>query len=284
VRRASLAVLALLAAGCGSSSRPATTAAPGPQAGRPAARTTARPTVAAAAAQRAALDRLLVLGKPVYCGSSRRRMVALTFDDGPGPYTHYALKELRKWHARATFFVVAKSIRSWPGWAARERRFGAAIGDHTATHPYLPGLSEAAMQQEVLTGQRAAASAAGVRVRLFRPPYGAFTPAVTATAQRLGMVEILWSIDSGDSIGGDFHAIAARVRAAVRPGSIILMHENRGQTIRALRSLLPYLRRRRLQTATVPELLAANPPSASLLAGGLQACSPGARITRFGAG
>ena len=98
------------------------------------------------------------------------------------------------------------------------------------------------------------------------------------------MVEILWSIDSGDSIGGDFHAIAARVRAAVRPGSIILMHENRGQTIRALRSLLPYLRRRRLQTATVPELLAANPPSASLLAGGLQACSPGARITRFGAG
>src|SRR5439155_559568 len=97
--------------------------------------------------------------------------------------------------------------------------------------------------------------------------------AIAAEARRLGMVEVLWSVDSGDSIGGNFHQIAARVRRGIRPGSIVLMHENRGQTIRALRSILPYLRRRRLRPVSVPELLAADPPSRARLRAGEGGCA-----------
>jgi peptidoglycan/xylan/chitin deacetylase (PgdA/CDA1 family) len=208
----------------------------------------------------------------VYCGGSRRRLVALTFDDGPGVYTRLALKELRRAHVRATFFLVGKSIHSYPAWPRRERAL-AALGDHTETHPLLPRLPAAAMVRELADGQRDAHQASGASVRLFRPPYGATNAAITAAAKRLGMVEVLWSIDSGDSISGDFHAISARVRRAVRPGSIVLMHENRGQTIRALRSLLPYLRRRHLHPVSVPELLAVDPPSPARLRAGAAGCT-----------
>ena len=106
-----------------------------------------------------------------------------------------------------------------------------------------------------------------------------------AEVRREGMVEILWDVDSKDSQVSppqDFHAISANVRRHVRPGSIVLMHENRGQTVRALRAILPFLRRRHLRAVTVPELLAADPPSPALLRAGARGCGVGA--ARAGAG
>jgi len=269
VRFALAAGLALLAAGCGTASSPA--------ARHPAPRPRTLPGISAAprapsvVPQRRELARLLALDRPVFCGGPRGRLVALTFDDGPGPYTGLALKELSRARARATFFLVGKSIRRFPAWPRREKADG-ALGDHTATHPDLAALSRAAMVHELAAGQAAARRAAGVAIRLFRPPYGLSTPAIAAEARRLGMVEVLWSVDSGDSIGGNFHQIAARVRRGIRPGSIVLMHENRGQTIRALRSILPYLRRHRLRPVSVPELLAADPPTFALLRAGAGGC------------
>ena len=61
-------------------------------------------------------------------------MVALTFDDGPGPYTALALRKLMRHGARATFFVVGKELIGGPGMPRRERDIG-AVGDHTWTHP-----------------------------------------------------------------------------------------------------------------------------------------------------
>ena len=261
----------IVVAGCGSGGPARPPARPRPAAHHRAPRQEAR--FPSPAAQRAELRHLRRVGLPVYCAGGHRRAVALTFDDGPGPYTRLALKELRGADAHATFFVVAKSIRSYPAWPRREAN-GAAIGDHTAHHVLLPVLARGAMRREIAVGQAVAARSAHVPIRLFRPPYGAFDRDVTRTARRLGMVEIIWSVDSGDSIGGDFHAISARVRHAVRPGAIVLFHENRGQTIRALRSLLPWLERHHYRTASVPELLAADPPSTHQLRRGVKGCEP----------
>jgi peptidoglycan/xylan/chitin deacetylase (PgdA/CDA1 family) len=269
-----LVVVGALLAGCGAGPRTAVHRLP-------AERAPVRPAGGRRPAVGGELRRLLRLGRPVFCGGSRRRLVALTFDDGPGPYTHLALKELRRAGVRATFFVVGKSIRAFPALPRREATVG-ALGDHTDTHPFLPALAPTAMRREVSAGQAAAHRASGRPIRFFRPPYGGYTQRVTAAARQLGMVEILWSIDSGDALWGDFHVIAARVRRSVRPGSIVLFHENRGQTIRALRSILPYLHRRRLRAVSLPELLAADPPSPARLRSGLQGCDPGGRLTRFG--
>jgi peptidoglycan/xylan/chitin deacetylase (PgdA/CDA1 family) len=205
--------------------------------------------------ERAVLARLGALGLPVYCGARHGHLVALTFDDGPGPYTHFALKEL-------------------PDWPRRERSL-AALGDHTATHPDLLLLPPARVTQEIALGAEAVRHAAGGPVLLFRPPYGARSPLVDQAVRRQGMVEVLWSIDSGDSNAlrpQNYAAIARNVRRSIQPGSIVLFHENRGQTIRALRSILPTLARRHLQPVTVPQLLAQDPPSPGQLRRGLLGC------------
>jgi peptidoglycan/xylan/chitin deacetylase (PgdA/CDA1 family) len=109
-------------------------------------------------------------------------------------------------------------------------------------------------------------------VQLFRPPYGAHNATVDAIARRLGLLEILWNVDSADSLGANYAGIIRNVEAGMRPGAIILMHENRGQTIRALTTILPELRRRGLRSVSLPELLASDPPSRAQLKAGTGGC------------
>src|SRR5436189_6271 len=87
------------------------------QAARPPAPRVRHPAAAdrAKAAQRAAVARFARLGHPLYCGARRGRYIALTFDDGPGPYTPLALRKLRAAHVPATFFIVGRNIHSFPG-------------------------------------------------------------------------------------------------------------------------------------------------------------------------
>jgi peptidoglycan/xylan/chitin deacetylase (PgdA/CDA1 family) len=229
-------------------------------------------TMATATAQDAALQSFARLGLPVFCGGRRRPMVALTFDDGPGVYTRLALRILRRGHVDATFFLVGRNLARFPGVAQSEAR-AHALGDHTWTHPSLPGLTPPAVAAELGSTQAAVSRAVHRRVALFRPPYGAQDAAVEAAARRLGMVDVLWSVDSRDSLGANWAAIAHNVKSGMRPGSIILMHENHGQTIRALKFvILPYLRRRHLQLVTVPQLLAQDPPSPRQLRAGSRGC------------
>ena len=233
-------------------------------------------------AQRAAVARLARLGRPVYCGGGKRRLVALTFDDGPGPYTPIILRQLDGAGARATFFLVGRSIQSFPQ-LPRLQRERHAIGDHSMTHANLPTLAPAAAKAEIAGGKAAALQAAGEPVDLFRPPYGSRTKALDREVGRQGMAQILWDVNSKDSRNtppAGFHEISARVRTDARPGSIVLMHENRGQTARALRSILPALKRRHLKLVTVPELLAADPPSKAQLAMGATGCEAGSAARR----
>ena len=237
-------------------------------------RPAATPTLPGLAAQTAAVERVAAGGKPVYCAGGRRGLVALTFDDGPGPHTRALLRELRRSGARATFFLVGGAIGERPAWPRRQRERG-AIGTHTMTHADLTALGPEAARAEIADGRTAALNAAGPPVDLFRPPYGRRDGAIDREVRRQGMAQILWDVNSTDSRrnppAGFDKAVAARVLRLARPGSIVLLHE-RAHTIRALRTIVPALRRRGLRTATVPELLAAGPPSAARLAGGLRAC------------
>jgi peptidoglycan/xylan/chitin deacetylase (PgdA/CDA1 family) len=222
-------------------------------------------------AEVAAVKRLASYGLPLYCAGRSKRMVALTFDDGPGLYTPLALKKLGDAHLRATFFLVGKSIRAYPDLARREKPI-ASVGDHTMTHPFLPGLSQPAMAAEIADAKTLIGQASGQSVALFRPPYGSRTPAIDAESRSLGMLEVLWTVDSRDSLGADYAGIEQNVIAGLHPGSIILMHENRGQTIRALPVIIAALARDHLRAVTLPELLAADPPSLAQLRAGVNGC------------
>jgi peptidoglycan/xylan/chitin deacetylase (PgdA/CDA1 family) len=241
-----------------------------------------RSAAASGPRQAAVLARLAATGLPVYCGGRTKPLVALTFDDGPGPYTKLAIKKLREHHVKATFFLVGKSINSYPSLARLERPVG-AVGDHTMTHPFLPGLSLGAMDQEIADARTLIERNTGQPVGVFRPPYGARNAAIDAEARSLGLVEVVWTVDSADSLGADYAGIARNVIAGLHPGSIILMHENRGQTIRAMATIFPALARSHLRTVTLPELLAEDPPTMAQLRAGGRGCGPSPRTAGNGA-
>jgi peptidoglycan/xylan/chitin deacetylase (PgdA/CDA1 family) len=223
------------------------------------------------AAQVAAVRRLASHSLPLFCGARSQPVLALTFDDGPGVYTHFAIRKLREYHLVGTFFLVGKEIHAWPRWAQREKPY-AVFGDHTMTHPFLPALPLTQMMQELSRAQSLIERTVGEPVVLFRPPYGGRTRAIDREALALGMLEVLWSVDSQDSLGANYARIERNVIAGLRPGAIILMHENRGQTIRALPTIFAALRRRHLQAVTVPQLVAEDPPSLAQLRAGGRGC------------
>ncbi len=242
---------------------PAATAAPvRPHAGAPASHTET---------QLAAVERLASYGLPLFCGGRSKRVVALTFDDGPGPYTRLAITKLRKHHLRATFFLVGKQIRAYPGLAPLKHLVG-VTGDHTMTHPFLPALPHAEMVQEIAGDKALIERVTAQPVVLFRPPYEARTAAIDHEVRALGMLEVLWNVDSGDSLGANYAGVDRTVLAGLHPGSIILMHENHGQTIRALLSIFAALARDHLRAVTIPELVEQDPPSPAQLRAGGNGC------------
>ncbi len=182
---------------------------------------------------------------------------------------------LRRFGERATFFLVGRNLARWPGLPRAELRLG-VVGDHTWTHPFLTRLATSDMDAEIARTKAALARATGAVVRLFRPPYGFRDAAVDREASRLGMLDVLWSLDSGDSYpppGASAGKIVRTLARLVRPGSIVLMHENLRQTMDALPAVLRRLQARGLRSVTVPELLALDPPSLAQLRAGINGCT-----------
>ncbi len=182
------------------------------------------------------------------------RAVALTFDDGPSPaYTLRVLAVLRRLHVRATFFVIGYLAERYPHLVALEKRDGMAIGNHTYNHPEVPPLGQLPVQlvrDEIALGARSL-TRLGITPRLLRPPAGSFSPAVLHAAAALGERVVLWSVDPTDwSAGINAQQIATRVLNAIRPGSIVILHDGGGDrtaTINALSTIIKGIRRKGLR-------------------------------------
>ncbi len=223
------------------------------------------------AEQQAAVGRLMGLGLPVFCAGTQSRYVALTFDDGPGRQTQRVLELLARNGQRATFFVLGRQLAEQPALPAVQARAG-AIGDHTFSHSDLTKLSPDRVAAELGNTRQLLERASGSPVMLFRPPYGARNPVVDATAKRFGLLQVIWNVDTQDSEHATPAQIVQLAREGMRPGAVILLHENQPQTLVALPRILRTLRNRGLRSVTVPELLALNPPSDQQVQAGFKGC------------
>jgi peptidoglycan/xylan/chitin deacetylase (PgdA/CDA1 family) len=199
----------------------------------------------------------------VVAGSQRRREVALTFDDGPGPLTPAILRVLTRLHVPATFFVVGQQLNDFAGALRQEVRDREAIGDHTENHAWLVRLPRGGQIGQIRDcALRLRGLGAGFPA-LLRPPYGALNGTTLAVARSLGMLVVLWSVETDDWQRPGAAVIVRRALAGARPGAIILLHDGGGpreQTLAALPAIIRGLRRRGLRLVTVPRLLADDPP------------------------
>jgi len=206
-----------------------------------------------------------ILGYTSYVarGSRHRDDVALTFDDGPSADTPRILAVLERARVPATFFEIGANVEAHPGITAALARAGMEIGDHTEGHPPLARLGAAAQRAQLIAGARAIAAAGAPWPVLFRPPYGSFDPATLSVARSLGMLMVLWTVDTGDYARQGVARIEYTALSGARGGAIILLHDgggDRAQTIAALPSIVAQLRRRRFHIVTVAQLLRDDPP------------------------
>lgn len=222
-----------------------------------------RPHVPLQWEQSRALHLLQRRGAVVHCGGSRSNAVALTFDDGPSPYTAALLDALRSGDAHATFFLVGNRVGYWPQQVLDERTMG-AIGNHTWTHPRLTDLPPWLVFLELVRTEFDVHGITGTKPKLFRAPYAQHDATVDATAHRLGMLEVLWSVDARDwAPGANRRKVVRNVVAGLRPGAIVLLHDIHPWTVAAVPEILRAIRLRGLRAVSVPELLALDPPSAN---------------------
>ncbi|SDJ27854.1 Peptidoglycan/xylan/chitin deacetylase, PgdA/CDA1 family [Nonomuraea maritima] len=195
------------------------------------------------------------LGERVDC--RHVKCVALTFDDGPGPYTSALLRELAAHRALGTFFVVGRNVAEHPDILRETYLEGHEIGSHTWSHADLTRLSAAGIRKELSRTDHAIKAAIGITPQLVRPPYGAFNKFVLRQMRR---PLVMWDVDTLDWQLRDRAKVTRKALKLVRPGSIILFHDIHLSTVRAMPHVLDTLSKRGYHFVTVSQLFDGKTP------------------------
>jgi peptidoglycan/xylan/chitin deacetylase (PgdA/CDA1 family) len=171
----------------------------------------------------------------------RAGYVALTFDDGPSAATTGAILDvLERRRVPATFFVVGQQVDARPKLVARAAREGHAVANHTYGHERLTALGDAAIVRTVDRTDRAIRNAGVTPLALVRPPYGAWDSRVRRVLSNAGYTPIRWTLDS-DDWRASATRIRSNVRAGLRDGAVILLHDgvrNSTATLSALPGII----------------------------------------------
>lgn len=185
----------------------------------------------------------------------RRRLIALTFDDGPYPlYTPLLLEILKHYKVKATFFVVGIHVREFPSLTRQIVADGHEIANHTNRHRRERDLSQSELRDEILGCELAVGEVTGRRPRLFRPAGGFLSPEGIQTVQNLGYTLCNATVNPGDWWQRDPDLlIRFSYRGRSREG-VTLMHSGALGIVRALPGYINALRAKGFEFVTVSEL------------------------------
>jgi len=190
-----------------------------------------------------------------------KRVVALTFDDGPHlTTTPNLLNTLRDYNAKATFFVVGRDASMCPDLVYREAYDGHEIGLHSYYHEDLTHMSTEEIDFEVGAPKVLVEGITKKPVRFFRAPGGQYNSSVVESLYRHDLSYVFWNVLAGDYTDKNGKEpspdlIASRVISAVYPGAIVVLHDGLPQTAQALPLILETLKDNGYEFVTVSELI-----------------------------
>lgn len=182
------------------------------------------------------------------------KTIALTFDDGPGPYTEKLLDILDKYDAKATFFLIGSKVSGQASVVRSIQAHGHQLGNHSWSHPELPKLSVDQIAGEIDRTNEAIRQATGVKPSILRPPYGAVNGVVLEQLRLRNMSSILWSVDTRDWADRNSQIVCSRAVAGARPGAVILMHDIHQTSVNAVPCILSSLKQQGYSFVTIQRL------------------------------
>jgi len=207
-----------------------------------------------------------VFGKVYYKGDNHHKVVALTFDDGPNePYTSEILDILDTYNIKGTFFCVGKNVELYPDTAKRIVDEGHVLGNHSYVHDANHAVTEFGAR-DLMKAEQAISATVGVRPHLYRPPHGKKSPWELEEVKHEGMIEVTWSVSTGELNTNAYEKVADRLVDETHPGQIMLLHDGYGTyhncpnadkslTVEALPIIIQKLQSEGYTFVTVPELL-----------------------------
>ena len=192
------------------------------------------------------------------------KCVALTFDDGPGPFTDRLLQILKDNDAKATFFLIGNKVAANPAGAKRVADAGMEVASHTWEHPNMTTIPPELISGQLSKANDAITAATGQTPKLYRPAGGLSNDAVRAAAKQLGMAEILWDVVPFDWINdSDTAATTYMLKTQIKPGSVVLFHDTYSSTVDVVYQFIPVLKANGYHLVTVSQLLGPRAPGSS---------------------
>jgi peptidoglycan/xylan/chitin deacetylase (PgdA/CDA1 family) len=188
---------------------------------------------------------------PAYEANDNRRLVTLTFDDGPVPETTPAiLRTLAQYKVHATFFFIGRYLDGSDPRAIATRNVaqnvqaaGHMIGNHTHDHLLLTTTTHSHALAQIEEGSASIERAIGRSPVFFRPPYGQLDPFTEDVLKKRSDEVVMWNVEAGDMTNDDPEAMAASLETQISRsnGGIVLLHDVRPSTVRTLPKLLAWL-------------------------------------------
>jgi len=191
-----------------------------------------------------------------YNRGKNSRFIAITFDDGPAEYTGRILDVLTQGNVEAAFFSIGKNAVQNPELVKRWHREGHLIGNHSYYHGFnFDWQSSKKMAAEMEQTNQAIMEIAGVRPKLFRPPYGVTNPNLARAVERTGMYSIGWNVRSFDTKIKDPKKLLSRILNKLQGGDIVLLHDSMAITAEILTEFIVQARQKGYTFVRVDKLL-----------------------------
>lgn len=188
-------------------------------------------------------------------GTRSRKLLALTFDDGPHPaYTRRLLEVLKKEKVKATFFVIGFMSEKNPDLIREISQEGHDIANHSYSHVNLTKIPFTQMMTEYKAANQVIRGLTGKSPKYCRPPGGDFSEAVVDAGAVLGMTTVLWTNDPGDYSNPGQKTLLQREVRKLTSGGIVLLHDGSQDTVDTLATFIGAAKRAGYRFVSLDEL------------------------------
>ena len=191
-------------------------------------------------------------GAVVRTVDGEKPMVAITYDDGPSPFTDDFAQLFKKHDSAATFFEVGNRMNEFEEEAKTITEAYCELANHTYTHQNLTRVSVSGMHNQLNKCDRKLREfGEQAETILVRPPEGAVNETVK---KNIHAPIILWSVDTLDWKSRNAESVYRKATTNIKDGDIILMHSLYESTLKASKRIVPELIDQGYQLVTVTDL------------------------------
>ena len=194
--------------------------------------------------------------KSIYYFKNQDRAIAITFDDAPSAsHTEKILSCLEAHQIHASFFVIGQNILGNEDLVKKIHDNGHALGNHSFHHDVkLTFKPSKKIKEDIEKANSLIESVIGSSVKYYRPPFGVTNPNIAKIVNSLGLISVGWTVRSFDTYFTDADKIAKRMMKKIKPGSILLFHDNQDVTLEVLNIIIPELKNKNYMFNTIDEI------------------------------